>query len=150
MRGRICISIIAVDIINTELNDHWSFSRSKVIITVSCTINLESVSKEWTTWREYHLKFSFLNLKTFWVKRRTYFERFKWMHKVKTFNLYWIIIIRKVSFEVHTFLSTITQKANAQMNKWERVFMNGPSKICGRQPLKKLKWYGLLKQTMIT
>ena len=104
------------------------------------------MSKEWTTWREYHLNFFFLNLKTFWVKRRTYFERFKWMHKVKTFNLYWIIIIRKVSFEVHTFLSTITQKANAQMNKWERVFMNGPSKICGRQPLKKLKWYGLLKQ----
>ena len=150
MRGRICISIIAVDIINTELNDHWSFSRSKVIITVSCTINLESVSKEWTTWREYHLKFFFLNLKTFWVKRRTYFERFKWMYKVKTFNLYWIIIIEKVSFEVHIFLSTITQKANAQMNKWERVFMNGPSKICGRQPLKKLKWYGLLKQTIIT
>ena len=27
---------------------------------------------------------------------------------------------------------------------WVKVFKNGPSKICGRQPLKNLKWYGLL------
>ena len=26
---------------------------------------------------------------------------------------------------------------------WVKVFMNGPSKICGRQPLKNLQWYGL-------
>ena len=25
---------------------------------------------------------------------------------------------------------------------WDKVFKNGPSKICGRQPLKKLKGYG--------
>ena len=30
----------------------------------------------------------------------------------------------------------------------EPVFKNGPSKICGRQPLKNLKGYGLLKQTI--
>ena len=29
--------------------------------------------------------------------------------------------------------------------KWEKVFKNGPSKICERQPLKNLKGYGLLK-----
>ena len=28
---------------------------------------------------------------------------------------------------------------------WVKVFKNGPNKICGRQPLKNLKWYGLLK-----
>ena len=28
-------------------------------------------------------------------------------------------------------------------NKWEKVFENNPSKICGRQPLKILKEYGL-------
>ena len=28
-----------------------------------------------------------------------------------------------------------------------QVFKSGPSKNCGRQPLKKLKGYGLLKQT---
>ena len=32
--------------------------------------------------------------------------------------------------------------------KWDKVFMSGPSKICGRQPLKNLKDYGLLKQTI--
>ena len=28
---------------------------------------------------------------------------------------------------------------------WDKVFKNGPSKICGRQSLKNLKGYGLLK-----
>ena len=28
--------------------------------------------------------------------------------------------------------------------KWVNVF-NGPSKICGRQPLRDLKWYGLFR-----
>ena len=28
-------------------------------------------------------------------------------------------------------------------NRWNKVFKNGPSKICGRQPLKSLKGYGL-------
>ena len=26
---------------------------------------------------------------------------------------------------------------------WDKVYKNGPSKICGRQPLKNLKEYGL-------
>ena len=30
-------------------------------------------------------------------------------------------------------------------NLWDKVFKNGPSKICGRQPLKNLKGYGLLE-----
>ena len=29
----------------------------------------------------------------------------------------------------------------------DKVFKNGPRKICGGQPLKNLKWHGLLKQT---
>ena len=32
--------------------------------------------------------------------------------------------------------------------KWNKIFKNGPSKACGRQPLKSLKGYGLLKQTI--
>ena len=28
-------------------------------------------------------------------------------------------------------------------DNWDNVFKNGPSKICGKQPLKKLKGYGL-------
>ena len=31
------------------------------------------------------------------------------------------------------------------VNICDKVFKNGPSKICGRQPLKNLKGYGLLK-----
>ena len=31
---------------------------------------------------------------------------------------------------------------------WGKVFKNGPSKICERQPFKNLKGYGLLKQTI--
>ena len=32
------------------------------------------------------------------------------------------------------------------MHIWDKLFKNGPSKICGRQPLKNLKEYSLLKQ----
>ena len=31
---------------------------------------------------------------------------------------------------------------------WDRVFKSGLTKFCGRQPLKNLKGYGLLKQTI--
>ena len=30
------------------------------------------------------------------------------------------------------------------MEIWDKVFKSGPSKICGRQPLKNVKGYGLL------
>ena len=33
---------------------------------------------------------------------------------------------------------------------WPKLFENGPSKISGRQPLKNLKWYGLLKADHLT
>ena len=29
--------------------------------------------------------------------------------------------------------------------KWDKVFKTGPSEICGRQPFKNLKGYGLLE-----
>ena len=31
-------------------------------------------------------------------------------------------------------------------NMWDEVFKSGPSKFCGRQPLKYLKGYGLLSR----
>ena len=33
--------------------------------------------------------------------------------------------------------------------KYEKVFQNGPSEICGRQPLQNLKCNGLLKHTLV-
>ena len=45
-----------------------------------------------------------------------------------------------------TILKSIEIKRNIG-RKWVKVFKNGPSKICGRQSLKNLKWCDLLKQT---
>ena len=33
---------------------------------------------------------------------------------------------------------------------WIKIFDNGPCEVCGRQPLKNLKWYGLLKHSLLT
>ena len=38
--------------------------------------------------------------------------------------------------------------AKTTVYRWGKVFKNGQSKICGRQPLKNLKWYGLPRQTI--
>ena len=51
------------------------------------------------------------------------------------------------------FLETCNQirariKSFILLHKWEKIFKNGPSKICGRQPLKSLKGNGLLRQTI--
>ena len=42
----------------------------------------------------------------------------------------------------------IFRELNTLKKMWDKVFKNGPSKICGRQPLKNLKGYGLLKQAI--
>ena len=34
------------------------------------------------------------------------------------------------------------------MEKWDKLFKDGPSNICGRQPLKNLNGYGLLKHAI--
>ena len=43
----------------------------------------------------------------------------------------------------NTFYSKWTSSRNFKdfTATWVKVFKNGPSKICGRQPLKNLKWY---------
>ena len=40
----------------------------------------------------------------------------------------------------------ITSRSGIDKTLLNKVFKNGPSKICGRQPLNNLKGYGLLKQ----
>ena len=42
-------------------------------------------------------------------------------------------------------LSARKQSDDGSSDIWVKVFKNGPSKICGRQPLKNLKGYGVLK-----
>ena len=34
----------------------------------------------------------------------------------------------------------LTKWCEAEKHKWVKVFKNGPSKICGRQPLKDFTW----------
>ena len=41
-----------------------------------------------------------------------------------------------------------TDKSLYDRNIWEKVFKSAPSKICGREPLKNLKGYGLVKQAI--
>ena len=41
--------------------------------------------------------------------------------------------------EVCKYNKKLTLKAVSTRNNWDKVFKNGPSKICGRQPLKNLK-----------
>ena len=43
-------------------------------------------------------------------------------------------------------LKIIDISCNFRM-KWKKVFKNGPSKICGRQPLKNLNWYVFLSRS---
>ena len=40
-------------------------------------------------------------------------------------------------------IGQIVTSPNIVLNIWVKVFKNGPSKICGRQPLKNLKEHGL-------
>ena len=39
-------------------------------------------------------------------------------------------------------------KISPHLYTWDKVFKNGPNKFCGRQPLRNLKGYSLLKQTI--
>ena len=58
-------------------------------------------------------------------------EYFSFQSKSRTLFLKLALI----AFEIYGFI-------------WDKVFKNGPSKNCERKPLKNLKWYGLLKQTI--
>ena len=50
----------------------------------------------------------------------------------------------KCCYDYKFFLPTLP------LHKWNNVFKNGPNKICERESLKNLKWYGLFKQTIST
>ena len=58
------------------------------------------------------------------------------------FCLMFFLICKIVSTEQLTFCNS----SYCSIRKWVDVFKNGPSKICRKQPLKNLKWYGLRRQ----
>ena len=47
---------------------------------------------------------------------------------------------------MHIGLIILKTSPYLHMGIWAKVFKNGPSKIWGRQLLKNLKWYGLLRE----
>ena len=51
--------------------------------------------------------------------------------------------IRRYRLTVHS--TVLTTRRFSRTRIWDKVFNNRSSKICGRQPLKNLKGYGLLK-----
>ena len=59
-----------------------------------------------------------------------------------------LIYSREENFVSECFLfAKLTAKNKQRKNeyKWVKTFKNGPSKICRRESLKSLKWYGLSK-----
>ena len=42
-----------------------------------------------------------------------------------------------------------SRRSNNLASIWDKVFKNGPSEICRRKPLKKVKGYSLLKQILV-
>ena len=103
------------------------------------------------------------------------FQALKWSCTFsisKTFmcvNLFLLSLRRPVLFRLHfaqSWLSAIKRKNfflsrkytsprvcvflqwNKSIYNWVKTFKCGLSKFCGRQPLKSLKGYGLLKQTI--
>ena len=63
--------------------------------------------------------------------------------KVKLLRLTCLFVKRKFNETQKDFSINYPYNSN-----WVQVFKSGTSKICGRQPLKKLKGYGLLNQNM--
>ena len=85
-------------------------------------------------------------LKVF-AKRKPEFFRF-FFFEVKLWHHFGKLLF---NFMLHCFCYCYSDKvflANSLHITWDKVFKNGTSEICGRQSLKNLKWYGLLKQTI--
>ena len=59
-----------------------------------------------------------------------------WHVASSTIRLQGVLFIFRDNFLVWSVVN-----GNCPKNLWDKVFKNGPSKICGRQPLKKLKGY---------
>ena len=59
-----------------------------------------------------------------------------------------IYLFGNIANTIHYFHKKFHNSCFTQALKRDKVFKNGPRKICGRQPLKILTGYGPLKQTI--
>ena len=92
-----------------------------------------------------------------WLKLLAREQRVKcdtrWKHSQKTTSrsLFWCLHCELRAYFMQYSGSTQKEKNRKALKHviiliiWIKVFKNGSSKICGRQPLKNLKWYGLLR-----
>ena len=55
----------------------------------------------------------------------------------------------QISLVLNRVILAFKQLLSTTHEIWDKVFKSGPSKNCERQPLKNLKGYGLLKQTIL-
>ena len=69
--------------------------------------------------------------------------------KVKTITKirilsYWNELLSDKQAKLFCIVHCLSAYFNSALKSvfWKKVFKNGPSKICGRQPLKNLKGYG--------
>ena len=53
-------------------------------------------------------------------------------------------ILKNVEVGSEKIWSSFKVYVDNLLDVWDKVFKNGASKICGRQPLKNLKGYGLI------
>ena len=81
-----------------------------------------------------------IQLNLFFEKKKNHFLSYFINFQIafsKYFLSYYIILLRR----------SVACSCSA-VSKWDIVFKSGPSKICGRQPSKNLKGYGMLKQIL--
>ena len=63
------------------------------------------------------------------------------MVQIKSFYLSKLVFLSAI---INTLSENAHSITDVRPIKWDKVVKNGPSKICGRHPLKNLKGYGLL------
>ena len=86
-----------------------------------------------------------------WMGSRKYCGRFYCVIYEKHIRTNWLHFKKSFGFGAITFWISsnyVQFDYDIWLNIWFKVFKNGPSKICGRQPFKNLKWYGLPQQTI--
>ena len=85
------------------------------------------------------------------------YHTYLWLEKVDNIMYYLFSYLQKFQLHIlHTscifmrvgVIRRHLKMLNTWRVKWNSVFRNGPSKICGRQLLKNLKWCDLFKQTI--
>ena len=119
-------------VVNISTRTFYSFIKSLVLIEISSCFSLTFIILSAST---LITKFSETVL-SFGMKVLTEFQN----------NLFVSLLSALAIFAKHFLFVFLVN----ELHIWDKVFKMGPSKICGRPPLKNLKEYGLPKTGHIT